>query len=238
MERGASDRAAGRLGELAAQYDIAGGSIGSLASILEALSDEHAPTAVRDPNEGVDVHIADALSGLAVSQLSRSSVIVDIGSGCGIPGLVLAAALPQATLVAVEASGRRCDFIREAAAGAGLANVDVVCARAEEWLDGIGTADAVVARALASTPVLLEYAAPLLKADGILVAWKGTPDDDELAAGSRAASELGMSEIESVSVEPWPGGGSRQLLVSRKVHPTPDRYPRRAGIAAKRPIGL
>ena len=237
MERDLSDRVIGRLSELRTEYGLPVGSEKQLASILGSLAWEHAPTAVREPEDAVDVHVADALSGLSVASIKTADAIADIGSGCGIPGLVLAVALPQASLIAVEASERRCEFIRQSAELAGLGNVTIVCSRAEEWLDGIGKVDVVAARALAGTAVLLEYAAPLLRIGGELVAWKGTPESDELEAAATAATALGMSRPELISVEPWSGGGVRQLLRSVKESPTPERFPRRAGIAAKRPLG-
>lgn len=207
-------------------------------SLLLSLADEHSPTAVRDPEAAVDVHLADSLTGLdpGIPGLGSASVIADIGSGCGIPGLVLAAAIPSARVVAVESIGRKCDFISEAASRAGLTNVQVVNSRVEEWSGGIGSCDAVTARAVDALPVLAEYAAPLLVEGGVLVAWKGNPSVEELDAGRSAAADLGLEQLEPVEVEPWPGGGRRKLVVMRKKRPTPDGYPRRAGIASKRPL--
>jgi 16S rRNA (guanine527-N7)-methyltransferase len=112
----------------------------------------------------------------------------------------------------------------------------VVNARAEEWEEGLGAHDLVVARALASLPVVIEYAAPLLATGGTLVAWKGRPDPAEQADGRAAAAALGMSEPDAVAVEPFPGSRDRHLYLSSKVSPTPPGYPRRAGRARKRPI--
>jgi 16S rRNA (guanine527-N7)-methyltransferase len=95
----------------------------------------------------------------------------------------------------------------------------------------------VTARALAPLPVLCEYAAPLLADGGILVCWKGARRADEERAGAAAAAELGLSGRVPLRVEPFPGAHSRHLYVLERVAPTPSRFPRRAGVAAKRPLG-
>ena len=118
----------------------------------------------------------------------------------------------------------------------GLTNADVVCARAEEWADGFGTCDVVTARALAALPVLAEYAAPLLREGGVLVAWKGQVDEREAADGAAAAELLGLAIETARSVAPYPGSERRSLHVLRKIAPTPPGYPRRPGMAAKRPL--
>jgi 16S rRNA (guanine527-N7)-methyltransferase len=84
---------------------------------------------------------------------------------------------------------------------------------------------------------LVEYAAPLLRASGVLVAWKALVGADELRLGRGAADEVGMSLEDVLSVEPFAGARDRSLYVFRKVAPTPERFPRRAGMAAKRPLG-
>jgi len=94
----------------------------------------------------------------------------------------------------------------------------------------------VTARALASMPVLLEYAAPLLRQGGALVAWKGARDPDEERSAERAAREVGMQRGDVVPVTPYEGSRNRHLHLYLKVRKTPDRFPRRPGVAAKRPL--
>jgi 16S rRNA (guanine527-N7)-methyltransferase len=103
----------------------------------------------------------------------------------------------------------------------------------EEW---DGTCDTVTARALASLPVVLEYAAPVLEHGGHAVAWKAAVADDESAAGAAAARELGLAPLEVRRVDPYPGARDHTLHVFRKVAPTPSRFPRRPGMAVKRPL--
>jgi 16S rRNA (guanine527-N7)-methyltransferase len=213
--------------------------------LLEALAAEPDPhTTVSEPERAREVHVADSLSGLEVADLERARRIADVGAGAGFPGLVLAVALPSARVDLIESVGRKAAVIDRLVQAAKISNARSVVARAEEWArlpvslgGGREAYDAVTARAVASLPVLVEYAAPLLRSSGVLVAWKGRVGADELRLGRGAASEVGMSLEDVLSVEPFPGARDRHLYVFRKVAPTPDRFPRRAGMAVKRPLG-
>lgn len=207
-----------------------------LRTLVDLLTTRSAPTSVHDPHDVVRVHVADSLAGLEVPDLDAPDVIADLGAGAGLPGLVLAAARPGATVVLVESASRKCAFLRAAAREMWLANVEVIWARAEEWRDGLGRCDVVCARALASLPVLVEYAAPLLREQGVLIAWKGVVEDGEAEDGAAAAAQLGMREEPVRAVTPFRGSERRTLHVVRKIAPTPRGYPRRAGMATKRPL--
>lgn len=150
----------------------------------------------------------------------------------------MAIALPDATFDMVEASTRKCAVIETLRDAVGLANTRVVRARAEEWAQGAGREayDVVTARALAALAVLVEYAAPLLSHGGALIAWKGARDETEERAGNAAAAEVGLSDAAVRRVAPFEGAHSRHLHVFTKVAVTPARFPRRPGMAAKRPL--
>ena len=226
-----------RLSELAAQYALPDEAAPRLEALLALVAeDETAPTTVRDPARGVDAHVADSLSGLEIPALRSAGRIADLGAGAGFPGLVLAAALPDARVALVESLNRKCAFLERAIERMQLANADVVCARAEEWRDGIGTVDVVTVRAVAPLNVLAEYAAPLLVDGGQLVAYKGVRDRAEEADAAAAAEQLGLDLAEIRPVDPFPGADHRHLYVYSKVRETPSRYPRRAGMARKRPL--
>lgn len=182
------------------------------------------------------MHVADALVALEVPGLREAGRIADLGAGAGLPGLVLAVALPATELMLVESAARKCEFMERAIEALELANAGVVCSRAEAWDEGIGTCDVVCARALAALPVLCEYAAPLLREGGSLVAWKGQIDAAEEADGHAAAEVLGLEPVKVLPVEPYRGSQRHTLHVYRKVAPTPSGYPRRPGIATKRPL--
>jgi 16S rRNA (guanine527-N7)-methyltransferase len=225
-----------QLATLLDRYELAADAAEPLGVLLELLALEEAPTSVHDPGEGIGVHIADALAGLEVADLRNAGVIADLGAGAGLPGLVLAAVLPRARVFLVESVARKCEFLRSAAARMALTNAEVVWARAEEWRDGLGRCDAVCARALAALPVLCEYAAPLLREGGVLVAWKGAVDAEEAGDTAAAAEHLGLAVEPVRAVVPFPGSERRTLHVVRKIAPTPPRYPRRPGMATKRPL--
>ena len=227
----------GRLGELAARYGLPASAREQLAHLLAIQAeDPTASTTVKEPAQAVDRHVADSMSALELSTVRDARRIADIGSGAGWPGFALAAALPEARVFLVESAVRHCRYLLRAAADAGFANVEVVHARAEDWPDGIGAHDLVTARALAALPVLCEYAAPLLSDGGVLVAWKGAVDPREAGDGAAAAAELGLEAIEVRAVTPYAGARDHTLHVYRKVAPTPARFPRRPGIATKRPL--
>jgi len=212
--------------------------------LLEALAAEPDPhTTVSDPEAALEVHVADSLSGLDVSDLSSARHIADIGAGAGFPGLVLALALPRAQVDLVEAAGRKTAVMDRLIQAASIPNARSVTARAEDLArvpaalgGGRDAYDAVTARAVGPLAVLVEYAAPLLRDAGVLVAWKGERDAAEEAAGAAAARAVGMAVEEVLPVKPYRSSENRHLHVFRKTSPTPDRFPRRAGMARKHPL--
>jgi 16S rRNA (guanine527-N7)-methyltransferase len=175
---------------------------------------------------------------LELAEVRGAAAIADLGSGAGLPGLVLAAALPSATVSLVESAKKKCGFIADTAAAMGVANATGVWSRAETWSAGMEACDLVVARALAPMPVLCEYAGPLLHSGGSFVAWKGAMPDEERADGLAAAQIVGLEHVREVQVTPFPGSRRRTLQVFRKIAPTPERFPRREGMALKRPLSV
>ena len=226
-----------RLEDLGARYGLPPGAPGALGRLIALVcADPTAPTALRDPATAVDAHVADALVALELAQVRDARRVADLGSGAGFPGLVLAAALPAAEVTLVEANRRKCDFLERAAGEMGLRNAIVVAERAESWVDGIASRDLVAARAVAPLAVLVEYAAPLLVEGGALVAWKGRRDAGEEADGLAAATATRLELAEVRPVRPWDGAEHLHLHLYLKVGLTPNRFPRRAGMASKRPL--
>lgn len=212
----------------------------TLARVLELLEKERASvSSVTDPSRAWKVHVADSLTGLEVEPLRESEKIADIGSGAGFPGLVLAVALPESQVDLVESVGRKCEFIRRAIDAAGIGNARVVNDRSEVLAgnEGREAYDAVTARAVGRLSTLAELSSPLLRDDGVLVAWKGRRDADEEEQLARAAEALAMRPEEILPVGPYAGSEHRHLHVLRKAGPTPPGLPRRAGMAKKRPRG-
>jgi 16S rRNA (guanine527-N7)-methyltransferase len=186
---------------------------------LEALAATPGLTSVRDPGEARRVHLEDSLSALeTVSQFEGP--LVDVGSGGGAPGIPLAAALPEREVTLLESSRRKCEFLERWAAE--LPNLRVVCGRAED--QPVDTYGVAVAKALAPPPVAAEWCLPLVAPGGAAVLFVGPSAKSERVAA--VAEKLAAELVESA-----PG-----LLVLRKLGPTPPGFPRRPGIARKRPL--
>ncbi len=144
----------------------------------------------------------------------------------------------------MESAGRKTAVVDRLIQAGEVSNARSITTRAEELASvpaalggGRGAYDAVAARALGPLALLVEYAAPLLRQGGVLVAWKGARDAAEESAGAAAAAELGLAVEEVLSVKPFPSSENRHLHVMRKISPTPPGFPRRPGMARKRPLG-
>jgi 16S rRNA (guanine527-N7)-methyltransferase len=174
-------------------------------------------TALDDLLEARSVLIEDSLRALDILR-STQGPIVDVGSGGGAPGIPLAVALPEREIVLLEANGRRCEFLREWAPP----NARVVQGRAEE--QETDWAGAAVAKALAPPPVAAEWCLPLVRAGGIAVLYVGPSAEPErvLTVAERLGAELAE--------------GPDGLFVLRKLGATPEGFPRRTGVAKKRPL--
>jgi 16S rRNA (guanine527-N7)-methyltransferase len=212
----------------------------ALTTVLELLAVERASvSSVTEPRRAWRVHVDDSLTGLEYGELAVATRIADIGSGAGFPGLVLAVALPAAQVDLIESIGRKCEFIQGAIDAAGIANATVFNARSEELADGPrrDSYDAVTARAVGRLSTLAELASPLLRAAGVLVAWKGRRDPEEEQQAENAAERLAMRPERVLDVGTQAGSRHRHLHLLRKVGPTPADLPRRPGVAKKRPHG-
>lgn len=197
-------------------------------------------TAVRSAADAQKIHVADSLAGLEIEAIQNAKSIIDIGSGAGFPGLVLAVMLPNTQITLVDSVRKKMEVAGRFAKELELENLECVWGRAEE-IAATGSPhreayDVVTARALAQLGVLLEYSAPLLRLDGHLVAWKGAPDESEMAAAEASAEILGFSPGELTETQPFKGSRERHFYVAQKKRLTDERFPRRAGVALKRPL--
>jgi len=220
------------------RYGLSAPAADQLSRLLELLAvDPRAPTALRDRRKALERHLADSLVALECVAVRKAQAITDLGAGPGMPGLALAIALPRSEVVLVESNAQKCGFIERAIIGCGITNARCVHLRAESWQSGLGRSDLVTARALASLAVVAEYAAPLLSPGGTLVAWRGRRDPEVERAGVCAAAVLGLEVSTPMPVTPYRGSERRHLHLMRKVRETPDGFPRRPGMAQKRPLG-
>jgi 16S rRNA (guanine527-N7)-methyltransferase len=226
-----------RLEELRERYSLSERQREQFVALLRGLAaDDRAPTAVRDPRRAVDVHLADSLAALELEVLPPAGRVADVGTGAGFPGLALAVALPESEIWLVEAQARKCAFVEHLRAAAQIVNGRIVCARAEEWVEGVAVNDVVLARALAAQAVVVEYAAPLLRMGGTLVDWRGRRNRAEERGSEQAAARLGLERVEIRHVEAYAGARDHHLHLYLKVRETPEGFPRRAGMAQKRPL--
>jgi 16S rRNA (guanine527-N7)-methyltransferase len=224
-------------GDPAAALDAAART--KLEIVLALLAAERASVSSVVDERAWRVHVIDSLTGLEVPELREARRIADVGAGAGFPGLVLAVALPHARLDLVESVGRKCEFMWGAVEAAGIGNAEVLNTRSEDLASAAGREayDAVTARAVGRLSTLAELASPLLKPNGVLVAWKGKRDEGEEKQLLNAAEALAMSPEQIIDVGDRAGSEHRHLHVIRKTGPTPANLPRNPGIAKKRPKG-
>ena len=211
----------------------------ALGKVLELLAAERASVSSVVDDRAWKVHVADSLTGLEVPEFETAERIADVGAGAGFPGLALAVALPNAQIDLVESIGRKCTFIQLAIDQASIPNATVLNTRSEDLAsaDGRETYDIVTARAVGRLSTLAELASPLLKPNGVLVAWKGKHDGEEEAQFVQASESLAMRPESILEVGNRAGSQHRHLHVIRKSGPTPANLPRKPGIAKKRPKG-
>ncbi|MDQ3725313.1 MAG: 16S rRNA (guanine(527)-N(7))-methyltransferase RsmG [Actinomycetota bacterium] len=216
-----------------------GAARAKLQKVLELLAEERASVSSVVDERAWQVHVIDSLTGLEVAELRETARIADIGAGAGFPGLVLAVALPETQVDLIESVGRKCEFMRHAIEAAGIPNATVLNTRSEDLAaaDGRETYDTVTARAVGRLSTLSELASPLLKPNGLLVAWKGKRDAEEENQLENAAEALAMHPEQILDVGDRAGSTHRHLHIIRKTGPTPANLPRKPGIAKKRPKG-
>jgi 16S rRNA (guanine527-N7)-methyltransferase len=228
-----------RIEALGARYGLDPDALGRLGRLLYLLvTDPSAPTSIRAVEAAVDDHLADSLVGVECGSLAEARSVLDLGTGAGLPGLPLAVALPDITFTLLESSRRKVAFLHRAVEVCRLTNTEVVHCRAESFVDSRGRYDVVTARAVAPLPVVLEYAAPLLRLGGTVIVWRGRREPELEAAALRAGAELGLGAPAIRPVRPFRGAAHRHLYAVSKRAETPLRFPRRPGMALKRPLGM
>lgn len=197
----------------------------------------------RDRATIIEDHLLDSLSCFTLIDARRAHTLIDVGTGAGLPGIPLAIARSHLQVTLLEATEKKARFLQHACRTLGLANTTVLHARAEQAgreQEHREDYDLATARALASLPVVVEYCAPLVRAGGAVLAMKASLSPEELTQGALASRQLGLAlnEIRQVSYLPQLQNKERRLVVLHKVRTTPARFPRRLGLAKKRPLGI
>ena len=190
-------------------------------------------------DELLDRHLIDSLTVLKTDLLTGAGTLIDVGTGAGFPGMALAMARPDLRVTLLDSQQKRLSFLQAVAEETGTGNTELIHARAEDGArrkDLREQFDIAAARAVAPMNVLCEYLLPLVKVGGAMLALKGPGVDEELAQAESALHLLG-GEIERVQPLVIPGRDwDHRAAWITKTAPTPEKYPRRAGTAEKRPL--
>ncbi|XP_054821914.1 uncharacterized protein LOC129320471 isoform X1 [Prosopis cineraria] len=205
-------------------------------------------TAIKEVDEVMERHVEDSLAILPpLRDCYRSHCgtsydklkMVDVGTGAGIPGIILAVACPEWDVTLLESMNKRCVFLERAVGVAGLSNVQIVRGRAENLGQNLCLReqfDIAVARAVAEMRILAEYCLPLVRVGGLFIAAKGYHPEEEVRKAEGAIQKMGASLLQICSVESQSPHGQRTAVICLKDRPTPKKYPRDPGMPAKEPL--
>ncbi|KAH7287856.1 hypothetical protein KP509_31G000400 [Ceratopteris richardii] len=206
-------------------------------------------TAVTERSCIMERHIADSLALLPIMETTFTKYnpenslehlkVVDVGSGAGLPGIVLAIARPCWEITLLESLQKRCNFLQYVMEALSLNNVKLVRARAEDAGHDKNyreVFDISVARAVAEMRILVELCLPLVRIGGLLVAAKGANPEEEMHAAKRPAELLGASILSMEKVSSYSPYGQRTAVLCHKKRRTPNKFPRKAGIPQKQPL--
>lgn len=244
LSRAAGDDPVARLRAGAAQLGVAvteaqARQLLAYQDLLLAANRQCNVTAVHDAAEALEKHILDSISVLRVLDGREMADVIDVGSGGGLPGIPLKIMCPHWQVHLLDSSAKRVQVMAGMCAALQLPGIQAVHGRAEEMArkDSFrDSMDIAVARAVAPMAVLVELCLPFVRPGGTMVAMKGPAVEQELTAARRAL-ELLAGEIETRDAFNLPfSGAGRELVVIRKVGPTHQRFPRRPGVPARRPL--
>jgi 16S rRNA (guanine527-N7)-methyltransferase len=204
--------------------------------LLEKGNERMNLTSITKENEVIVKHFLDSV--LPYFLIPEKAKVVDLGSGAGLPGIPIKIVRSDISLTLVECTGKKVTFLNETIAELGIKDIFVVDARVEEYgiKEGRNRFDVATARAVAPLNILLEYALPLLKTNGIFIAYKGPNVTDEIESAKRAAKILGgeLSEIKEYSLN---SEYERVIVVFKKIKTTDKEYPRENRKILKAPLG-
>ena len=193
-------------------------------------------TRITDLDDALVLHLLDSLLFLSYVRDAPAGPVLDMGTGAGFPGVSLAISSHR-SLTLLDSVGKKIDAVTRMVNQLHLSNVDAVHCRVEDFaLTHRSSYSCVVARAVASLPVLVEYATPLLAHNGLLVLSKGIPDATEVASGDVVARICGLSPSERYDFELPHQLGHRSFFIYRKVGQSRIKLPRKVGMAKHHPL--
>lgn len=191
-------------------------------------------TAIVEPKEIIQKHFIDSMSVLNYIQDKKN--IIDVGTGAGFPGIPIKIANPNINVTLLDSLQKRVNFLSEVVSQLELDKIKAVHSRAEDYAkENRESYDVAISRAVANMSTLVEYLLPYVKQDGIVICMKGPNIEDELEKSKKAISILG-GKIEHIEHLLLDEEMERNLIIIRKIKPTPKQYPRKAGKPAKEPI--
>ena len=191
-------------------------------------------TAIVEPKEIIQKHFIDSMS--VLDYLQDKKKIIDVGTGAGFPGIPIKIANPNINVTLLDSLQKRVNFLEEVVSQLELDKIKVVHSRAEDYAkENRESYDVAISRAVANMSTLVEYLLPYVKQDGIVICMKGPNIEDELEKSKKAISILG-GKIEHIEHLFLDEEMERNLIIIRKIKPTPKQYPRKAGKPAKEPI--
>ncbi|MGB4682196.1 MAG: 16S rRNA (guanine(527)-N(7))-methyltransferase RsmG [Firmicutes bacterium] len=220
--------------------DLDGGQVQQLLSYVRLLQEGlKQQRLVGDESSSalIGKHLYDSLYPLTVWQMPPGRLL-DLGTGAGLPGIPLKICLPGQELYLMDASQKKINFLRKVVRELALAKVFFLPGRAEDWGRDPGCREqfhCVVSRAVARAPILVELGLPLVQLGGFLLLYKGSRGPQEMEAAAPALQLCG-GRLEKSWRYRLLTGEERTLFLVRKVSPTPEAYPRRAGLPSKRPL--
>lgn len=190
-------------------------------------------TAITQPDQVAKLHLLDSLTVLTAADL-RGKRLIDVGCGAGFPGVPLAIGCPELEVTLLDSLGKRVHWLEEILPTLGI-RANCITARAEEAVsDRRETFDIATSRAVARLNILLELTAPYVKVGGQVIAMKGAAAREELAECDRAIRTLGLKleQVKEFSID----GAAHNLILLRKIAPTPPKYPRRYAKIKQMPL--
>jgi 16S rRNA (guanine527-N7)-methyltransferase len=197
-------------------------------------------TSIKIPDDVMRRHILDSLTVFPIldDRLNRSAAIIDVGTGAGMPGLALAIMRSTWLVTLVDSVAKKTKFVEDVVDGLELSNVNVVTGRAEALAQSSyrDRFDACVVRAVAGTPVAVEYCAPFVRPGGVLMLYKSGDAEAERAAAERAGAHLATRLVRIHPTNDQDDGNNRFLIELKKIGPTPPGFPRRLGVARSRTL--
>ena len=195
-------------------------------------------TAITDFDEVLEKHFEDSLSLIQAVDLEKSQAVIDLGTGAGFPGIPLKIAFPNLQITLADSLNKRILFLDDVIRELGLTGIDTVHGRAEDLAknsDYREKFDLCVSRAVANLSTLSEYCLPFVKIGGKFISYKAGECDEEVAASKSSIFLLGgkISDIKKFEL----GESGRAFVIIDKVSGTPKKYPRKAGLPSKEPLG-